>query len=100
MQTNTSHRPCKKRIYSRNTIDIFPDILYHKSTLIFLRKKANAMNKNEIILYETSDHSVKLNVSTDGSTVWLNRAQLAELFGRDVKTIGKHVNNRTPRKLI
>ena len=58
------------------------------------------MNKNEIILYETSDHSVKLNVSTDGSTVWLNRAQLAELFGRDVKTIGKHVNNRTPRKLI
>ena len=51
------------------------------------------MNKNEIILYETSDHSVKLNVSTDGKTVWLNRAQLAELFGRDIKTIGKHVNN-------
>lgn len=51
------------------------------------------MDKNEIILYETADHSVKLNVSTDGETVWLNRAQLAELFGRDIKTIGKHVNN-------
>ena len=36
------------------------------------------MDKNEIILYETADHAVKLNVTTDGNTVWLNRAQLAE----------------------
>ena len=28
----------------------------------------------------------------DSDTVWLNRQQLAELFGRDVKTIGKHLN--------
>lgn len=26
-------------------------------------------------------------------TVWLNREQLSTLFGRDIKTIGKHVNN-------
>ena len=57
------------------------------------------MNKNEIILYETADHSVKLNVSTDGETVWLNRAQLAELFGRDIKTIGKHINNAIKEEL-
>ena len=50
------------------------------------------MDKNEIILYETSDCSVKLNVNTDGETVWLNRAQLAELFDRDVSVIGRHVN--------
>ena len=24
---------------------------------------------------------------------WLNRSQLAELFDRDIKTIGKHINN-------
>ena len=35
------------------------------------------MDKNEIILYETADHAVNLNVNTDGETVWLNRAQLA-----------------------
>ena len=28
-----------------------------------------------------------------GDTVWLNRSQMAELFERDVKTIGKHINN-------
>ena len=57
------------------------------------------MYNNEIILYETADHAVKLNVNTDGDTVWLNRAQLAELFDRDVKTIGKHINNALKAEL-
>jgi len=43
------------------------------------------MEKNKIILYETADTTVKLDVNTDGNTVWLNRSQLAELFDRDVK---------------
>jgi len=29
----------------------------------------------------------------ENETIWLNRNQLAILFGRDVKTIGKHINN-------
>ncbi|NLT10668.1 MAG: phosphoribosylaminoimidazolesuccinocarboxamide synthase [Ruminococcus sp.] len=57
------------------------------------------MDKNEIILYETADHAVKLNVNTDGDTVWLNRTQLAELFDRDIKTIGKHINNALKEEL-
>ena len=57
------------------------------------------MDKNEIVLYETADHTVKLNVNTDGDTVWLNRAQLAELFDRDIKTIGKHINNALKEEL-
>lgn len=57
------------------------------------------MNKNEIILFETSDHTVKLNVNTDGDTVWLNRTQLAELFDRDIKTIGKHIKNALTEEL-
>ena len=51
------------------------------------------MNKNEIALYESSDGVIKLEVETDGETVWLNRNQIAALFDRDVKTIGKHINN-------
>ena len=47
--------------------------------------------KNELILFETADKEIKLNVSVKDSTVWLNRNQLAELFERDVKTIGKHI---------
>ena len=32
-------------------------------------------------------------------TVWLNRQQLAELFNRDIKTIGKHINNALKEEL-
>jgi hypothetical protein len=32
-------------------------------------------------------------VRIEDETVWLNRNQLAILFGRDVKTIGKHITN-------
>ena len=46
---------------------------------------------SEIVLYK--DGEVELNVSLENETVWLNRHQLAELFDRDVKTIGKHLNN-------
>ncbi len=35
----------------------------------------------------------QLEVLVENDTVWLNRQQLATLFGRDVKTIGKHINN-------
>ena len=55
--------------------------------------------ENEIVLFETEDHEVKLHVPVENNTVWLNRKQLAELFGRDVKTIGKHINNALKEEL-
>ncbi len=57
------------------------------------------MEKNELVLFETEDKEVKLNVQSDGETVWLNRQQLSELFGRDIKTIGKHINNALREEL-
>ena len=54
-------------------------------------------NKNEIILFE--NQSVKLEVNVKEETVWLNRHQIAELFGRDVKTIGKHISNAQKEEL-
>lgn len=48
---------------------------------------------SSVELYRSADDKVELKVSLDQETVWLNRNQLAELFDRDVKTIGKHVNN-------
>ena len=47
----------------------------------------------EIVIYNTEDDSVTLDVRLGHETVWLNRAQLAILFDRDIKTIGKHVSN-------
>lgn len=53
--------------------------------------------KNEIILFE--NQNVKLEVSVKDETVWLNREQLSILFDRDIKTIGKHINNALKEEL-
>ena len=45
------------------------------------------------------DAKTQLDVKLEGETVWLNRQQLVELFGRDVKTIGKHINNALKEEL-
>ena len=50
-------------------------------------------NKGEIILYQNQNGEIILEVSVLEETVWLNRNQMALLFDRDVKTIGKHINN-------
>ena len=49
--------------------------------------------KNEIILYRPNELAEHIEVKFDEDTVWLNRQQISVLFGRDVKTIGKHINN-------
>ncbi|WP_062058061.1 Fic family protein [Cellvibrio sp. OA-2007] len=51
------------------------------------------MNQNQIQLFTSTDGQTAIEVRLQGDTVWLNRQQLAELFDRDIKTIGKHVNN-------
>ena len=48
---------------------------------------------NEIIRFINGDLQLDVTVSPDNETVWLNRNQIAQLFGRDIKTIGKHINN-------
>jgi len=49
--------------------------------------------KNEIVLYQSNELPERIEVRIEEETVWLNRQQLTVLFGRDIKTIGKHVNN-------
>ncbi len=48
---------------------------------------------NEIILYQGNELPVRIEVRIAHDSVWLNRNQIAILFNRDVKTIGKHINN-------
>ena len=50
-------------------------------------------NKNQIIIFKAEDGQTQIDVQLQGETIWLNRQQLSELFGRDIKTIGKHINN-------
>jgi len=58
------------------------------------------MNKAELIIYnapENSDFQIEVRIEND--TVWLNRQQIAVLFNRDIKTIGKHINNALKEEL-
>ena len=56
------------------------------------------MNKNEIVLFESKDKKVALSVPMDGNTVWLNQAQMTELFEVDRTVITRHVNNTFKEK--
>ena len=61
--------------------------------------KDNSNIGNELILFETEDRSVTLTVPVNQEMVWLSRNQMAELFDRDIKTIGKHINNALREEL-
>ena len=55
-------------------------------------------SKGEIVIYQP-DETLCLEVRIENDTVWLNRQQMAELFSRDIKTIGKHINNARHEEL-
>ncbi len=57
------------------------------------------MEENKIILYKDKNNSIHLEVKLDGDMVWLTRQQIATLFGRDYKTISKHINNALKEEL-
>ncbi len=59
---------------------------------------ASSSQDNEIVLYQP-DSTIKLEVRLENDTVWLNRQQIATLFDRDVKTIGKHIANALKEEL-
>ena len=61
-------------------------------------KEAIGESKGEIVVYQP-DEITRLEVRLQDETVWLNRNQMAELFDRDVKTIGKHINNALKEEL-
>ena len=61
--------------------------------------KDNSNKDNELILFETEDRAVTLSVPVNQEMVWLSRNQMAELFDRDIKTIGKHINNALREEL-
>jgi len=56
------------------------------------------MDKGEIILYQPNN-TVSVEVRLVNDDVWLNRQQIATLFDRDIKTIGKHINNALKEEL-
>ncbi|MDY9919228.1 MAG: RhuM family protein [Proteiniphilum sp.] len=54
---------------------------------------------SQIVIYQAPDGTANLDVRLEDETVWLNRQQMSELFNRNIKTIGKHINNALREEL-
>ena len=50
-------------------------------------------NPGEFIIYQTEDSRTRVQVRFEGETVWLSQKAMAELFQKDVRTIGEHIHN-------
>ncbi len=50
-------------------------------------------NNAELVIYESADGKVKLDVNLENETVWLSANQMALIFNRDEKVIIKNINN-------
>ena len=48
---------------------------------------------DKIVIYQTADGQMSIDVKLENDTVWLSANQMAILFDRDEKTIRKHINN-------
>ena len=55
--------------------------------------------ENEILFFETEDKQVKLPVTVENGSVWLNQNQIAKLFDRDIKTIGNYISTALKEEL-
>ena len=56
-------------------------------------------SNNQIIIYQTEDGQAQVDVRMENDMIWLTRQQIAVLFGRDYKTISKHINNALKEEL-
>ncbi len=54
--------------------------------------KIEPLQENEIILYQP-DETLKLSVRVEDESVWLNQAQMSELFEATKQNISLHINN-------
>ena len=51
------------------------------------------MNSGEILIYQSKEGTIKIDVRLEDETVWLSQAQIALLFGKGRSTITEHINN-------
>lgn len=59
----------------------------------------NKQVNEQIIIYSSEDGQTQVDVRLVNETVWLTRQQIATLFGRDYKTVSKHINNALKEEL-
>ena len=51
------------------------------------------MKNQNILIYENQNGNIKVDVRFENESIWLSQKQLAEVFGKSVKTINEHIVN-------
>ena len=57
------------------------------------------INKYEVVKFVDEEFELEVKTDKENETVWLNAEQIASLFGRDYKTIRKHISNALKEEL-
>lgn len=50
-------------------------------------------NRGNIVIYQTKDGKMSIDVKLENETVWLTLSQITELFDRDKSVISRHISN-------
>jgi hypothetical protein len=56
------------------------------------------LSKSEVLVYQTEDGKIKLDVRLEDETVWLTQQLIAELFQTTVPNISMHIRNIMKRE--
>lgn len=70
---------------------LLPEKILNNEVIIDYREEK--IGKSNMIIYTTEDGISNIETIFDGDTVWLLKAQMAELFQRDCSVISKHIKN-------
>ena len=57
------------------------------------------VERNEVVQFKNGDFVLDVTIDSNKEQYWLNREQLSQLFDRDIKTIGRHINNALKEEL-
>ena len=55
--------------------------------------KEKEIKKGDIVIYQSADKKIRIDVNLDQDTVWLSQKQIAELFNKGVPTINEHIKS-------
>lgn len=53
----------------------------------------NIKSDSQLLLYQTPDGNINIDVHLEDETVWLTQAHMGEFFGKSKKTISEHIQN-------
>jgi DNA ligase (NAD+) len=91
--TNEDYSMVQRKAKSRMGQHKSPKNLRSREKHPLAMTRSSINDGGEVVLYEAPDGQIRLDVRLEQDTVWLNQAQMGELFGKNVRTISEHITN-------